>query len=226
MNGNAGRLSILLFALVAFWIGVYWWWPVSDPGISAQPVPVEVDDTADLARDPRPPVTEVAPPVVLRGTSPTNTPTPTPAANPPAARPPQPAPAVVPPQFTEHTVQRGETFASIARKYYGNSRLSGAIARANPFVDPERLRPGRVIRVPKDPDNIQGVPAEPPTPQPPATATYSEYTVQRGDTLSGIAQRLYGDPSLASIIYQANRSSLRSEDDIKIGQVLKIPPKP
>jgi LysM repeat protein len=49
------------------------------------------------------------------------------------------------------------------------------------------------------------------------------YTVQRGDTLSSIAQRFYGSSGDWNRLYAANRSVLRNPDMIFPGQVLVIP---
>ena len=52
------------------------------------------------------------------------------------------------------------------------------------------------------------------------------YRVERGDTLSKIAQKVYGDGNLYNIIFEANKDILANTNDIHPGQVLKIPPKP
>ena len=49
------------------------------------------------------------------------------------------------------------------------------------------------------------------------------YTVRRGDTLSSIAQRYYGDAADWSGLYQANRSVVQNPDVIYPGQVLDVP---
>ena len=49
------------------------------------------------------------------------------------------------------------------------------------------------------------------------------YTVQRGDTLSSIAQRFYGSAGDWNRLYAANRSVLRNPNMIFPGQVLAIP---
>ena len=51
------------------------------------------------------------------------------------------------------------------------------------------------------------------------------YTVQRGDTLSGIAKRHYGDAGAYGRIFEANKPMLKDPDKIYPGQVLRIPPK-
>jgi LysM repeat protein len=49
------------------------------------------------------------------------------------------------------------------------------------------------------------------------------YTVQRGDTLSSVAQRFYGSAADWNRLYAANRSVLHNPDMIFPGQVLDIP---
>ena len=52
-----------------------------------------------------------------------------------------------------------------------------------------------------------------------------QYTVQRGDTLSEIATRAYGDPGLWPRIFNANQTNIKSGDQNKVavGEVLIIP---
>jgi len=49
------------------------------------------------------------------------------------------------------------------------------------------------------------------------------YTVRPGDTLSEIAQRLYGNTADWTWIYNDNRSAIQNPNDIYVGEVLKIP---
>lgn len=49
------------------------------------------------------------------------------------------------------------------------------------------------------------------------------HTVERGETLSKIAQRYYGKASLYPKIFEANRPMLENPDKIYPGQVLRIP---
>ena len=49
------------------------------------------------------------------------------------------------------------------------------------------------------------------------------YTVQKGDTLSHVAQQFYGKASGWNRIFEANRDQLDDPDLIRPGQVLKIP---
>lgn len=50
------------------------------------------------------------------------------------------------------------------------------------------------------------------------------YTVQRGDTLSGIAKTHYGNAGKYPVIFEANKPMLKDPDKIYPGQVLRIPP--
>lgn len=49
------------------------------------------------------------------------------------------------------------------------------------------------------------------------------YTVKSGDTLSKIADHVYGDPHAYNKIFDANKPMLSDPDKIYVGQVLRIP---
>jgi LysM repeat protein len=49
------------------------------------------------------------------------------------------------------------------------------------------------------------------------------YTVEKGDTLSGIAHKIYGKSSEYHKIFEANRDQLSDPDQIRPGQTLKLP---
>ena len=49
------------------------------------------------------------------------------------------------------------------------------------------------------------------------------YTVVEGDSLSGIARKLYGDASKWRMIFEANKDSIKNPDLIHPGQTFKIP---
>jgi nucleoid-associated protein YgaU len=50
-----------------------------------------------------------------------------------------------------------------------------------------------------------------------------QYTVQRGDTLSGISQRLYGDPGYWDVIYRNNKKIMGTPRCLRRGMKLSIP---
>jgi nucleoid-associated protein YgaU len=219
MNHASTRILGGLLLLAVVWIGTYWIWTPRTPRISfaASPSDEAGGDGANSGG-----IAAPAPSGLTASDE---------ADGPPLV---SPNAGVIPPGFHQYTVQPGDSFQSIAERFFGADADGSVIARSNPLMDPRRLRAGRVILVPKDPGNIQGIPTatrEPEklsTQQPDTNPNQSarSYTVQRGDSLSLIAQRLLGSPKYADAIFQANRSSMASKDAIKVGQVLIIPEVP
>ena len=65
--------------------------------------------------------------------------------------------------------------------------------------------------------------ADPKTPPAPTNPFTQTHVVQAGDTLSKLAQKYYGDASLYTKIFQANRDVLSDPNKISPGQKLRIP---
>lgn len=57
----------------------------------------------------------------------------------------------------------------------------------------------------------------------PSVAVAQSYTVQPGDTFPLIAQTIYGEGTIWRIIFEANRTTVRTPDELYPGQVLTIP---
>lgn len=73
--------------------------------------------------------------------------------------------------------------------------------------------------------NVEGVVGVDDQIQTSAPADQSQYhTVVRGDTLSAIAKKFYGNANAYPKIFEANRPMLTHPDKIYPGQVLRIPP--
>lgn len=204
------RSSIGFALLVIVWIAVYWWWEPKPRSIAFdQPrsegpsqLPVRTPEAALPAPEPTPP-------------------SPTPAVEPPPPR--VTIDGVESPRFRQYTVRRGNTLEVIARRELGSSDLASALARANPLMDPTRLREGQSLRIPADPGNIQGrevrsIPASDVTPG------AMEYQVKAGDTLGEISKTVYGNASHWRSILEANRGTLKDERSLRAGQRLLIPP--
>ena len=64
-----------------------------------------------------------------------------------------------------------------------------------------------------------------PAPKVQLPTTSQFYTVAAGDTLSKVSHKVYGSSAYWERIYKANGDALKSPHDLKVGQVLKVPPK-
>jgi nucleoid-associated protein YgaU len=220
MEDRTTRVVIGLLAMVGLWVGVYWWWPVDPPvsfAVVAQtPLP---EGGAGSGRETLANAQQVPTPQSTTQDSPTPK---------PSLR--EGLEGVVKPRFATHVVGKDETLESISLMYFGTRAKADAIARANPMLSPPDLKPGREILVPLDPANVQGNPVGESViassrAQPPAGLT-QEYMVQAGDSLAKIAKQIYGSEQFADIIFAANRDKLSEPSRIKVGQRLRIPPKP
>lgn len=98
---------------------------------------------------------------------------------------------------TRHIVQRGETLGGIALQHGVTAR---ALQQHNALSNPDRLSVGQVLLIPPRP----GAPVP--------------YTVQRGDTLSGIAQA-HGVTTAALVAL----NELDAPDRLSEGQVIMVP---
>jgi nucleoid-associated protein YgaU len=233
MESASSRLMAATGCLVLVWIGAYWLYEPSGKGSNGiAPLPDSLSTPLPAARTGMTNPTPAPAPGPKPEASPA-TPAPEPAIRPapeqppaPQPKPPAPASTVVPPEFETYTVKQGETFETIAKARYGSSRLHTVIARANPMKDPRRLKPGDQIRLPKDPSNIQGKPVVTPPANPTPASNSTDYLVQKGDTLSGIAAKVWGSGKNWRVILEANATLLPSEDALRPGMRLRIPSKP
>ena len=57
----------------------------------------------------------------------------------------------------------------------------------------------------------------------PEAVKFQKYTVQKGDTLQKISQKLYGTTKKWTKIYDANRDVMKGPNKIYAGQVLNVP---
>ncbi|MBA8793592.1 LysM repeat protein [Friedmanniella endophytica] len=108
-----------------------------------------------------------------------------------------------------HVVRPGDDLWSLAEHYYGEGRDWRRIAGANPGLltgGPDRLTVGWRLTVP-------GV----------APSSGAEHRVSDGDTLSGLAERVYGSASAWPGLWHANREVVEDPDLIEVGAVLRLP---
>jgi LysM repeat protein len=220
MDDRSSRIFVGLCVLVVVWIGVYWMWEPggadATPRISIADGPVvttdgDQDDTTDPGT-----LVEII-----------NAPSVDPVVQEPVVR--RETTGAVAPEFRSYTVRKGQTLQDIARIEYGKAAMWSVIARANPRVDPIRLREGMTLRIPVDPGNVQGRDIEDDMDGDGESgaakqALVIEYVVQPGDSLSKIAQNFYGSSRYTDFVYESNRDVLRSKDAIRVGQTLRLPP--
>lgn len=225
MDSGASRLVLLVAMLAGLWIVVYWITP--EPNRSAETPPITFDEppAGAVNADPESDQPLIIDPLASEADEPEQNP----------IAPPEQMPVVIPPTFFEYTWQRGDDLASLAERFFGDPDLAMVISKANPSRDMRRVRPGTVLRIPEDPDNIQGLDVDPETGEVIAQAPDSidqglvtEYVVEPNDTLSGIAYALYGKGTLWTVIRDANLHQLKRKDgsDIRPGMRLVIPPPP
>lgn len=128
---------------------------------------------------------------------------------------------------TLHVVRRGETLAGIARQYYRDTERWREIFDANRQVvsDPHLLREGMELRIPGVAS--AGVAASEPQPRPAAPRVQEPpartYTIQRGDVLGVVSQKLTGTSRNWQRIYEANRDVISDPDRLIPGTVIRIP---
>ena len=131
-----------------------------------------------------------------------------------------------------HVVSDSDTISSICRTWYGNAALGESLARYNNLPDPNRLVSGMRLVIPEqlELDTIEPAPvptapameaiASIPAPTPSSQGTY---TVQAGDTLSEIAQKLMGTSRATVALFEFNRSVLPDMDALQVGMQLQYP---
>jgi nucleoid-associated protein YgaU len=122
-----------------------------------------------------------------------------------------------------YTVRRGDTLWRIAARFtgdprnwrrlytYQNDAIDAGTIRATPIVDPNLIYPGQRIAVPLSPTT---------------GADALAYHVSRGESLSSIARRIYGDPEMWRHIYRENASRITDPNRIYPGLVLILTPPP
>jgi nucleoid-associated protein YgaU len=140
------------------------------------------------------------------------------------------------PTSGEYTVKQGETFSSIALSHYGDPRYYREIVKANPTLEPSRVRAGTVIKLPdaasvrasRNAASGSAVTAGAAVKaSEPAIDPTKEYRVAANDSLHKISMRLYGKPDRVDAIYEANKDKIGSDPHrLKLGMVLKLPEAP
>ncbi|HEV8291036.1 MAG TPA: LysM peptidoglycan-binding domain-containing protein [Tepidisphaeraceae bacterium] len=129
-----------------------------------------------------------------------------------------------------YTIKNGDTFWLIAKAEYGNGAYFSHIQRANPGIDPGRIKAGDSIILP---DKNEVIAAAPATARQPSAADLTnidptkQYRVQAGDNLSSISKKLYGRFDKWAQIYELNKELIGPNPGaLKRDMILALPEPP
>ncbi len=120
-----------------------------------------------------------------------------------------------------HKVVRGENLWEIAEHYYGSGYNWVDVAKENKLSNPDRLLADQELIIPdvpvRHPESGEITSGK-------KVADISEYTVEKGDSLWKIAEKIYGDGYSWVKIYQANQEKIGANPGLIFsGTVLAIP---
>ncbi len=133
----------------------------------------------------------------------------------------------------EYRIRKGDTLVRIAVHMYGSARMVRALERANPGLDPRRMRVGQIIHLPRASRASHVSSANSYRSRRHHTVSHSRagytvrgrvYVVRAGDSLRGLARRFYRTSAYWKLIYRANRRIIGSNpNNIRVGERLTIP---
>ncbi len=95
----------------------------------------------------------------------------------------------------EYRVKEGDSLSAIAQSAYGDMAMWQALAIENKIANPNLIYPDTKLKIPAKEQADADM----------KTLTKTSWNVQEGDTLSDIAQSVYGDASRWTLIAKANR---------------------
>lgn len=151
----------------------------------------------------------------------------------------------------EYVIKEGDTFDTIAKARFGSSSYASKIAEANPSLKATALRVGKTIVIPAKPASSEKkeeapVAAQETLPSPRAPMVQKDpvqpkkaaesalvtvdgkriYTVQPGDTLSGISVKVYNTSRHSKKIFEANQEQIDDPNILQVGSKLVMPDLP
>lgn len=114
-------------------------------------------------------------------------------------------------------VRPGDSLWKIAGIVLGDSTRLNELVTLNPGINPEKLKEGQVLRVPRS--GQQEISSVQKSVQKDAALVHK---VQKGETLISIARQHYGTPNWGRI-QSANTNLIANPDQLRVGMVLTIP---
>jgi N-acetylmuramoyl-L-alanine amidase len=119
-----------------------------------------------------------------------------------------------PPRPPKVTVQPGDTLSALAVRFYGSPDAVERILAANKLASADLILSGTTLVLPA-----------PEAPRPATTAPGArQVTIEAGETLSSISQRVYGTPAYASAIAALN--NIGNPNLVQAGTRLTVPASP
>lgn len=141
----------------------------------------------------------------------------------------------------KHKIAEGERLWTIAEREFGDGMYYRAIVAVNDSIkNADDIKHGMTIVLPDPAEADRLMRGDAPAParsEPAATTrrtsqssagaveTLPTYTVERGDSLIKIAEKLYGDASRWKEIHELNKDQLPDPDRIRYGMKLRVPRK-
>jgi len=116
-----------------------------------------------------------------------------------------------------HSIKKGETLFTIARKHH---TTIAEVEKANGLKKDERLKIGRVLKVPTNTYNVPKIKVVKKSPTHKKKTKLVNHSIKKGDTLSSIARKHH-----TTIVKVRSINGLKKNERLKIGRVLKIPTK-
>jgi nucleoid-associated protein YgaU len=134
---------------------------------------------------------------------------------------PKPKPKIIPKKETTSvvTIKKGDTLASIAKKFYGDHKEFKRIVSANPSIKNERssLKVGQKVIIPR-------MKSETKKSQTKKKETKRKFvTVKKGDTLATISKKFYGKTTEVQKIVNANNNIKNKNSTLHLGQKIYLP---
>ena len=129
------------------------------------------------------------------------------------------------PAESVYTIQAGDTLGLISLKVYGASSKWSAIENANKDQlanNPDGLQIGMTLVIPALSETANVLLSPDSSTSLPDWNEDGTYTVQSGDTLGKIAQKLFGEAWMWEKIYELNTDVLTSTHKLKVGQILRV----
>lgn len=141
----------------------------------------------------------------------------------PPTRTPSPAKSVT--DADVHYVKKGESLSSISSRFYGTPGFADQIAKLNNLGDPNRVKLGTRLILPKSFGNLvaDSTPRTDSAPTARATPRSKTVKVREGETLSDIAKRELGDGNKWRVLWKANKNVIPNPDRLSPGIVLQLP---